>query len=87
MFVADGGYKDGQQWAMTPTGENSALDAEMADIRARHETVNGMLKVFNCLKMPFRHNVEKHGIVFGAVANIVNLKIAMGSTWNVELSE
>ena len=59
----------------------------MADIRAQDETVSGMLKVFNCLMMPFHHDVQKHSIVFGAVANIVNLKIVMGNTWNVELSE
>ena len=33
----------------------------------------------------FHHDVEKHAIVFGAVANIVHLKIRLGGNWNVDL--
>ena len=87
MFAADNGYNNGGNYAMTPTGEDSPLDAEMADTRVHHETVNGMLKVFNCLKAPFRHHVQNHSNVLGAVANVMNLKITLGSIWNVELSE
>ena len=29
----------------------------------------------------FCHDVKKHGIVFGAAANIVNVKIKLGGSW------
>jgi hypothetical protein len=56
--------------------------------RARHETINGKLKVFNVLVAYFHHHAErdravifeKHALCFGAVAVITQLKPANGET-------
>jgi len=41
-----------------------------SDSRARHETINRMFKEWNILQNRFRYSIQKHGIVFGAIANI-----------------
>jgi len=75
VFVADGTYADGNGWSYTPTGYNTRDQHMKAVARCRHETVNGLFKKFNCLKNEFRHHRGKHGIVFQAVANIVQAQI------------
>jgi len=47
--------------------------------RAHHETINQMFKEWSVLKNRFRYSVQKHGIVFGAVANIIQLCIEEGA--------
>jgi hypothetical protein len=47
-------------------------------VRSRHETVNRRFKQFSCLGRVFRHNLGKHGSVFGAVAVITQLGIEDG---------
>ena len=85
MFVADKGYFNNFNYAMTPTYHNQVIHGKTAVIRA-HQTINGIHKVFNCLSDMFCHDVKKNGIVFGAVVNIMNLKIRLGGNLNVELS-
>jgi len=46
-----------------------------ARARARHETVNSRFKLFGALGQRFRHAVERHAIVMGAVANISQIVI------------
>ena len=46
--------------------------------RSRHETVNKRMKQFNVLKNCFRHDIEKHGYCFDAIAVITQLAIAKG---------
>ena len=43
--------------------------------RSRHETINGLFKIFDVLSDRFRHQIEKHGVVFRAVVAITQLKI------------
>ena len=43
--------------------------------RARHETVNGLFKVFGALSGRFRHHISKHGVIFRAVCSITQIKI------------
>jgi hypothetical protein len=55
-------------------------------VRGRHENINGKLKVFNVLVAYFHHHagkdrdvmLNKHGLCFGAVAVITQLKLASG---------
>lgn len=49
-----------------------------ADVRARHENVNGRFKKWDMLNDKFRYNLDKHGSVFGAVAVITQLEIENG---------
>jgi len=43
--------------------------------RAHHKTINWMFKEWSILKNHFCYSVQKHAIVFGAVANIIQLCI------------
>lgn len=72
-YIADGGYRDGNQWSMTPSGRGSYRDRQMGVVRSRHETINARLKGWKILSAVFRHPLEKHSISFRAVANIVQL--------------
>eukprot|EP00957_Ditylum_brightwellii_P081153 6173846-Ditylum_brightwellii.AAC.1 len=45
---------------------------------ARHETVNGRLKNWESMKCVFRHNCDKHHLVFHSVLVIAQIKIQNG---------
>ena len=47
-------------------------------VRARHETVNRRMKVWNILGHRFRHNLTLHGSVFNAIASIEQIKMDNG---------
>ena len=76
LIAADGGYADGMQYFLTPTGHNDLIGWLLSVLR--HETVNGRFKNWGILKQVFRHNVNKHGFVFNAIANITQLDIENG---------
>lgn len=76
-FLADGIYNDGSGWSETPSGLNNDDQRMKARARARHEAVNGRLKQFAILERRFRHNVQLHGKVFMAVANVVQAAIQL----------
>ena len=44
-------------------------------IRARHETVNGRFKKYNCLKVPWRHDILQHSMCFCAAAVLTQIAI------------
>ena len=76
-LLADGGYsgEEFSAWMETPNGRNDA-DQRMKQVaRSRHEAINGWLVKFDCLFDEYHHSLDKHGLVFGAVANLVQLKI------------
>ena len=52
----------------------------MADARARHETVNKLLKDYDMLQTINRGQLGWHHSVFGAVANLVKTKIENDET-------
>ena len=79
-FLADGGYADDYGYSFTPTGRNNRDQYMKAVARARHETVNGVFKKFDALKHEWRHHRTKHGIVFNAIANIVQAEIQLEPT-------
>ncbi len=56
-----------------------------ANARARHEAINGRLKMFKILSNVYRGNRNRHHMVFRAVAFIVNVEVTMGrGTWQVD---
>ena len=79
MVEADKGYR-GEPQFVNPTnlflGTNGKKEKFL--VQSRHETVNKRLKQWNCLHQVFRHNVEKHGPVFRAVAVITQLAFENG---------
>ena len=76
------------------TGGSKVQHFRKKMVRARHEHCNARLKLFNILKSPFRHCVEKHGIVFRCVAMITQISFETGDslpqvtykTWNPEMN-
>jgi hypothetical protein len=75
MYVADGGYRDGRTFGDTPTGYNNDDQRMKALARARHEVINSRLKQWGVLKQVFRHNLDNHGKIFFAIANVTQLSI------------
>lgn len=78
-YIADGGYGDGGNYSMTPTGRHDFSDRQMATVRARHETINARFKNWKALQNTWRHRLDKHGILFRMVANIVQLGLQTDS--------
>lgn len=70
--LADGGYRDHHYF------ENPNGDQQKKRILARHETVNGRIKQFHCMKERFRHVLYLHPCFFRAVINLTQLMIENG---------
>lgn len=87
----DSGY-GGHDALKTPTVAMSSLERKMKSVvRGRHENVNGLLKVFNVLNVPFHHSnprpkmMGKHGMCFDSIAVITQLKLMrFGPNYDVQ---
>jgi DDE superfamily endonuclease len=79
-YLADGGYRDGNQWSVTPSGRHRFDDKQKSVVRARHETYNKRLKDWGALREVYRHKLDTHSQVFRAIANIVQIAISNGAT-------
>jgi hypothetical protein len=42
-------------------------------LRARHETVNNRIKIFDCFKTKWRHNHQLHGDAFRAAVVLTQI--------------
>ena len=83
---ADKGYR-GNAKCVTPCDYRIKSRIKKAStIRSCHESVNGRLKNFNCLKQVFCHGVDNHKSVFEAVVVLVQLSVAFGgeNLWETE---
>jgi hypothetical protein len=78
-ILADGGYRDHGAFCETPTGLNNPDQVMKQKARARHETCNRRMKQFTVLSKTFRNKRDLHIYCFHAVANIVQLDIALGN--------
>ena len=72
--IADRGYRDHLFFDFSDNIDNR----KRKEILARHETLNGRLKQFACLRERFRHEPYLHPLYFHAVVNIVQLTIEHG---------
>lgn len=72
--LADKGYRD-HNFFILPNLINNIVHGR---IMARHETVNRRMKQFQALKQAFRHDIQKHPMVFNAVANLTQLMLENG---------
>jgi hypothetical protein len=77
-YLADGGYRDGNQYSVTPTGLHNFDDRQKAVVRARHESLNKRYKDWGALGRLYRHDRVSHSKVFRAIANIVQVTIMNG---------
>ena len=76
---ADDGYRGEKETIRLPKDFVSKSDYRAKKkSRTRHETINGRFKQFSCLSMTYRHSVDKHGIIFRAVACIVQISFECG---------
>ena len=73
FIVADRGYKDGEEFVFSKDTGPDWLKEMIGRATARHETLNGKLKVFNVLSTWFRHGIERRKSVFKALINIIQL--------------
>ena len=88
LYVADGGYADSNGWSMTPNGLNDFEQYQYALARARHKTINRVFKTYLCLRNMWRHEREKHSLVFHAIAVIVQLGLREGNhTFTIDYDE
>lgn len=74
LTVADKCYNDAIYFI--PKTARNARDH--GTIMARQETVNKMIKQFKILKNTYRQSLEKHPLVFHAVANLTQLMLKNG---------
>jgi len=77
-YLADGGYSDGNQYSVTPSGFHDFTDRQQSTVRARHETINKRFKQWGALKQVYRHKRKSHSAVFRAIANITQLAMDCG---------
>ena len=78
---ADDGYiAESPEYVKCPGSFSAPLDQQKlrGRVRMRHETVNEHLKNFSCLKKKFRHDNDKHGMCFRAVAVATQLAMELG---------
>ena len=88
FYIADGGYYDGYNYAVTPTGYHLYSNRVRALVRARHKNINRRFKTWKCLSSRWRHPLEKHGMVMRAVANIVQVGLMTDErTWDIHYDE
>lgn len=71
LTLADKGYRG---------LKNFIIGSNKSDKRilARHESLNGRLKIFEILKGRYRHSLMKHPQVFHACINIIQISIEDG---------
>ena len=76
--IGDLGYRGHQQHVSVPNPYDRE-QVKMFKSRAcmRHETFNGMIKEFDCLKGRFRHSTEKFAICFEAVCVLSQYKLEL----------
>ena len=82
--MADKGYR-GDPTCNVPNDTDPAnLRRLKKRIGSRHESVNSRLKAFRCLDSKFRHDIDKHRLVFRAVAVVTQVNITQGdSLWDI----
>ena len=78
---ADDGYLPGDpEFVKTRSGIFHDNHEIRNTVRARHETVNKRMKQFGALSSKFRHGMDKHGIVFDAIAVLTQISFNRGET-------
>jgi DDE superfamily endonuclease len=80
----DGVYGGNRRFKAPDVRSSRQEGKQKSRVRGRHENINGRLKIFQLLNIPFRHGnprekmMEKHGICFKAIAVLTQLKLMAG---------
>jgi len=72
-------HEDHEILALPNLCDPAELQNFKARVRSRHETFNGRLRFFHSLYSTFRHNQDKHELVFYAVVAMVQYQMDHGS--------
>lgn len=64
-----------EEFFILPNGNNKSQHDR---IMARHGELTTRFRRFQSLKRPFRHDLEKHTVVFNAVINVIQLMLENG---------
>lgn len=72
--MADKDYRD-EKFFISPNDMNRT---QHKLIMSRHEKLHNRIRYFQILKKPFRHDPEKHPMVFKSVVNLTELLIEHG---------
>lgn len=84
FVLADRGYPD--FLCRTPDNLPSHELGVAAAIRARHETLNGRLKVFSVLRERYRHRKETHVLCLNSIVNITAVVLRTDPLFSLDLS-
>lgn len=76
--IADDGYRGDTKVCTKHDARDEQHRQVMGRIRARHETINRRLKTWKSLQSVFRHNRDKHHLVFESVLVLEQLAIENG---------
>lgn len=76
--IADRGYRGDTKTCTPLDSRNQQHSIAMGRARARHETINGRLKKWNCIKNVYRHHLDKHYLIFTSIAIIEQISISNG---------
>ena len=82
----DAGYKGSSRFKAPIVATSRADRKAKSVVRGRHENVNGRLKIYDMLNVPFRHTkprnemMTKHGWCFDSIAVITQLKFENGDS-------
>ena len=84
MAIVDRGYTTSKAdevllLAFPNKADSKELALFKSRARARHETLNGRLKMFNILSETFRHAGDKHKVAFEAVCVLVQYQLDNGA--------
>ena len=74
----DRGYSGDDKMKVPNMGMTSKQRKMKSNARAQHEAVNGRLKNWNSLGHRFRHNLQKHHIVFRSILVLEQIKLNHG---------
>ena len=78
MVITDQGYYGDEAVYKVHRATASVKKREITIIRARHETINSILKKWGCLSEIFHHSRKKHCIVFRSVIVMKQILIENG---------
>ena len=75
---ADKGYVGGPDCLLVPfkgaiCARKEIFNRFLSQFRTLIENVNARFKYFACLRVPWRHDLQLHSVVFHLIANIVNV--------------
>jgi hypothetical protein len=79
MTEADAGYRGQPDKVRVPSDWHTRKEKRMKALaRARHEHINARFKTYKILKLPFRHDLQRHQNVFRAICVLCQISIQSG---------